>query len=154
LVRRIFLCLRYPALVPHTRAVLTLENGELARLTPLGVEGIIPGDFKKTPALSWNPILVEKQGFRHFMVKEIYEQPGVVRTCLEAYLNPNWSAVEAQGALPINLGLRSELYTNLEQIQIVACGTSWHAGLVGKYLLEQVAEFPQVQYARISLYRP
>jgi len=44
------------------------------------------------------------------MVKEIYEQPGVVRTCLEAYLNPNWSAVEAQGdALPINLGLRSEL---------------------------------------------
>jgi len=52
------------------------------------------------------------------------------------------SAVEAQGdALPINR-LRSELYTNLEQIQIVACGTSWHAGLVGKYLLEQVAEFP------------
>jgi len=76
------------------------------------------------------------------MVK-VYEQPGVVRTCLEAYLNPNWSAVEAQGdALPINLGLRSELYTNLEQIQIVACGTSWHAGLVGKYLLEQVAGIP------------
>ena len=148
-----------PALVPHTRAVLTLENGELARLTPLGVEVYnSAGDrLKKNPrTLSWNPILVEKQGFRHFMVKEIYEQPGVVRTCLEAYLNPNWSPVEAQGdALPVNLGLRSELYTNLEQIQIVACGTSWHAGLVGKYLLEQVAGIPtQVQYSSEFRYAP
>jgi glucosamine--fructose-6-phosphate aminotransferase (isomerizing) len=148
-----------PALVPHTRAVLTLENGELARLTPLGVEVYnSAGDrLKKTPrTLSWNPILVEKQGFRHFMVKEIYEQPGVVRACLEAYLNPNWSPVEAQGdTLPINLGLRSELYANLEQIQIVACGTSWHAGLVGKYLLEQLAGIPTlVQYASEFRYAP
>ena len=71
-----------PALVPYTRAVLTLENGELARLTPLGVEVYnFAGDrLKKHPrTLNWNPIMVEKQGFRHFMLKEIYEQPGVVR---------------------------------------------------------------------------
>ena len=145
-----------PALVAHTRAVLSLENGELARLTPLGVEVYnFAGDrLKKTPrTLTWNPIMVEKQGFRHFMVKEIYEQPGVVRTCLEAYLNPDWSPL--QGDVPINLGLSEELYANLEQIQIVACGTSWHAGLVGKYLLEQVAGIPTlVQYSSEFRYAP
>lgn len=145
-----------PALVAHTRAVLSLENGELARLTPLGVEVYnFAGDrLKKTPrTLSWNPIMVEKQGFRHFMVKEIYEQPGVVRATLEAYLNLDWSPL--QGDVPINLGLSEELYANLEQIQIVACGTSWHAALVGKYLLEQVAGIPtMVQYSSEFRYSP
>ncbi len=146
-----------PALVPHTRAVLTLENGELARLTPLGVEVYsFAGDrLKKYPrTLNWNPVLVEKQGFRHFMLKEIYEQPGVVRTCLEAYLESNWNSADASQS-PINLGLPPELYSDLEQIQILACGTSWHAGLVGKYLLEQLAGVPtMVQYASEFRYAP
>lgn len=145
-----------PALVPHTRAVLTLENGELARLTPLGVEVYnFKGDrLKKFPrTLSWNPVQVEKQGFRHFMLKEIYEQPGVVRTCLETYLNNNWNSTDALS--PINLGLPSELFADLEQIQILACGTSWHASLVGKYLLEQLAGIPTiVQYASEFRYAP
>jgi glucosamine--fructose-6-phosphate aminotransferase (isomerizing) len=129
-----------PALVPHTSAVLPLENEEMARLTPLGVEVYnFAGDrLKKSPrTLSWNPIQVEKQGFRHFMVKEIYEQPAVVRNCLEAYINTDWHPDSPLP--PINLGLPEELYADLEQIQIIACGTSWHAGLVGKYLLEQLA---------------
>ncbi|HEY9697867.1 MAG TPA: glutamine--fructose-6-phosphate transaminase (isomerizing) [Trichocoleus sp.] len=145
-----------PALVTHTRAVLTLENGELARLTPLGVEVY---DFsghrlKKTPRiLDMNPIQVEKQGFRHFMVKEIYEQPGVVRACLEAYVDSSWTANSTTA--PIDLGLPEAFYADLEQIQIVACGTSWHAGLVGKHLLEQLAEIPtQVQYASEFRYAP
>jgi glucosamine--fructose-6-phosphate aminotransferase (isomerizing) len=146
-----------PALVPHTRAVLTLENGELARLTPLGVEvyNFAGERLKKYPrTLNWNPVLVEKQGFRHFMLKEIYEQPGVVRTCLEAYLNDEWSAADNSQS-PINLGLSPQLYTDLEQIQILACGTSWHAGLVGKYLLEQLAGIPtMVQYASEFRYAP
>lgn len=146
-----------PALVPHTRAVLTLENGEMARLTPLGVEVYnFAGDrLKKYPrTLNWNPVLVEKQGFRHFMLKEIYEQPGVVRNCLEAYLEDNWSS-DNTAQSPINLSLSSELYTDLEQIQILACGTSWHAGLVGKYLLEQLAGIPtMVQYASEFRYAP
>jgi len=146
-----------PALVPHTKAVLTLENGELARLTPLGVEVYnFAGDrLKKHPrTLSWNPVLVEKQGFRHFMLKEIYEQPGVVRTCLETYLNDTWNPADASQS-PINLGLPPELYADLEQIQILACGTSWHAGLVGKYLLEQIAGIPTiVQYASEFRYAP
>jgi len=146
-----------PALVPHTSAVLTLENGELARLTPLGVEVYnFAGDrLKKHPrTLSWNPVLVEKQGFRHFMLKEIYEQPGVVRTCLETYLNDSWNPSDITQS-PINLGLTPELYADLEQIQILACGTSWHASLVGKYLLEQLAGIPtMVQYASEFRYAP
>lgn len=158
-----------PALVPHTRAVLTMENGELAKLTPLGVEVYnFAGDrLKKYPrTLNWNPVLVEKQGFKHFMLKEIYEQPGVVRACLEAYLNPNWHPtvegitewpLEASttSQSPINLGLPASMYENLEHVQILACGTSWHAGLVGKYLLEQVAGIPtMVQYASEFRYAP
>lgn len=145
-----------PAIVPHTRAVLSLENGELARLTPLGVEVYnFAGDrLKKTPrTLNWNPILVEKQGFRHFMLKEIYEQPGVVRTCLEAYLDNDWTA--SSGKSPIKLNLPAELCADLEHIQILACGTSWHAGLVGKYLLEQLAGITTtVQYASEFRYAP
>lgn len=146
-----------PALVPHTNAVLTLENGELARLTPLGVEvyNFAGERLKKYPrTLNWNPVLVEKQGFRHFMLKEIYEQPGVVRNCLEAYLDDTWNPADVTQS-PINLGLSPELYADLEQIQILACGTSWHAGLVGKYLLEQLAGIPtMVQYASEFRYAP
>jgi len=146
-----------PALVPHTRAVLTLENGELARMTPLGVEVYnFAGDrLKKQPrTLSWNPIMVEKQGFRHFMLKEIYEQPGVVRTFLEAYLENDWHPGEKSQS-PIKLNLPEQVYTDLAQIQIVACGSSWHAGLVGKYLLEQLAGIStMVQYSSEFRYAP
>ncbi|MBC6472560.1 MAG: glutamine--fructose-6-phosphate transaminase (isomerizing) [Hormoscilla sp. GM102CHS1] len=150
-----------PALVPHTRAVLPLENGEMARLTPLGVEVYnFAGDrLKKYPfTLSWNPVQVEKQGFKHFMLKEIHEQPGVVRTCLEAYLQTEkHSQAKDNSSIgnPVNLGLPEELFQDLEMIQILACGTSWHAGLVGKYLLEQLAGIPtQVQYASEFRYAP
>jgi glucosamine--fructose-6-phosphate aminotransferase (isomerizing) len=145
-----------PALVTHTRAVLTLENEELARLTPLGVEVYnFGGDrLRKQPrTLNWNPIQVEKQGFRHFMAKEIYEQPGVVRKGLETYIDGTWTAQSTTA--PIHLGLPDSFYDDLEQVQIIACGTSWHAGLVGKYLLEQLAGLPtQVYYASEFRYTP
>ncbi|GCL43527.1 glutamine--fructose-6-phosphate transaminase (isomerizing) [Dolichospermum planctonicum] len=145
-----------PAIVPYTRAVLTLENGEIARLTPLGVEvyNFAGHRLKKHPrTLNWNPIMIEKQGFKHFMLKEIYEQPGVVRDCLEAYFSTEESVNSDQS--PVNFGLGSEFYADIEQIQIVACGTSWHAALVGKYLLEQLAGIPtQVQYASEFRYAP
>ena len=146
------------ALVSHTHTVLTLENGELARLTPLGVEIYnFTGDrLKKAPrTLDWSPVTVEKQGFRHFMLKEIHEQPGVVRTCLEAYVRNDWQGKENSDSSPINLGLSAKLSENLEQIQILACGTSWHASLVGKYLLEQLAGIPTiVEYASEFRYAP
>ncbi|WP_414578403.1 glutamine--fructose-6-phosphate transaminase (isomerizing) [Anabaena sp. CCY 9402-a] len=137
-----------PAIVAYTRAVLPLENGEIARLTPLGVEIYnFAGDrLKKQPRmLNLNPTMVEKQGFKHFMLKEIYEQPGVVRASLEAYFDHD----------KVNLGLPEDFYADLEQIHIVACGTSWHAALVGKYLLEQLAGIStQVHYASEYRYAP
>ncbi|MEA5504014.1 glutamine--fructose-6-phosphate transaminase (isomerizing) [Halotia wernerae UHCC 0503] len=143
-----------PAIVAYTRAVLPLENGEIARLTPLGVEIYnFAGDrLKKQPRmLNLSPTMVEKQGFKHFMLKEIYEQPGVVRTSLEAYFTNTKEPSES----PINLGLPGEFYADLEQINIVACGTSWHAALVGKYLLEQLAGIStQVHYASEYRYAP
>lgn len=149
-----------PAIVPYTRAVLPLENGELARLTPLGAEvyNFEGHRLRKAPrTLNWNPVMVEKQGFKHFMLKEIYEQPGVVRACLEAYLQDGEMGRRGDGASdsPVRLNLPTELYADLQQIQIVACGTSWHAGLVGKYLLEQLTGVPtQVQYASEFRYAP
>jgi glucosamine--fructose-6-phosphate aminotransferase (isomerizing) len=138
-----------PALVPYTTSILTLDNSEMARMTPTGIElyNFDGHRVRKSPqTLNWNPVMVEKQGFRHFMLKEIYEQPGVVRSCLEAYLTPDWSA--SSGVSPIQLGIPADFYSTVSQINIVACGTSWHAGLVGKYLLEQLAGIPTtVQYA-------
>jgi glucosamine--fructose-6-phosphate aminotransferase (isomerizing) len=97
--------------------------------------------------------MVEKQGFKHFMLKEIYEQPGVVRTCLETYLDSTWTA--GSGTAPVQLGLPESLLADLEQVQIVACGTSWHASLVGKYLIEQLAEIPSlVQFSSVFCYSP
>jgi glutamine---fructose-6-phosphate transaminase (isomerizing) len=145
-----------PALIAYTQIILPLDNGEIARLTCAGVEVYnFNGDRlrKKPRTLSWNPVMVEKQGFKHFMLKEIYEQPGVVRTCLETYLEDGWQPGQAQS--PIRLGLPKNLYADLEHIHILACGTSWHASLVGKYLLEQVAGIPtEVHYASEFRYAP
>jgi glutamine---fructose-6-phosphate transaminase (isomerizing) len=146
-----------PAIVSYTRAVLPLDNGEIARLTPLGVEiyNFAGERLKKQPRLlNLNPTMVEKQGFKHFMLKEIYEQPGVVRASLEAYFSNNANSCQPNNS-PINLGLTPEFYADIEQIQIVACGTSWHAALVGKYLIEQLAGIStQVHYASEYRYAP
>ncbi|NJL86387.1 MAG: glutamine--fructose-6-phosphate transaminase (isomerizing), partial [Leptolyngbyaceae cyanobacterium SM1_1_3] len=86
--------------------------------------------------------------------KMIYEQPGVVRTSIETYLDPAWS-LDHNGLSPVRLSLEPELLQGLEHIQIVACGTSWHAALIGKYLIEQLANLPtRVQYASEFRYSP
>ncbi|MEO0852832.1 MAG: glutamine--fructose-6-phosphate transaminase (isomerizing), partial [Cyanobacteria bacterium J06648_11] len=133
-----------PALIDRTNRVLALDTGEMARLTPDGIEIMsLAGEVqKRSPeVLLWNPVMVEKQGYRHFMLKEIYEQPATVRACLEGRLTEHPEK-------PISLNLPSALSIATQQIDIVACGTSWHAALVGKYLLEQVAGVPTtVHYA-------
>ncbi|MEM9267270.1 MAG: glutamine--fructose-6-phosphate transaminase (isomerizing) [Cyanobacteria bacterium P01_F01_bin.13] len=145
-----------PAIVSHTRAVLPLDNGELAMLTPLGaaIYDFTGRRLKKHPiTLSISPTMVEKQGFKHFMLKEIHEQPGVVRNSLETYLVDDWTPESDKS--PINLGLNSSLLAGLDQVQIVACGTSWHASLVGKHLLEKLADMPTVvHYASEFRYAP
>jgi glutamine---fructose-6-phosphate transaminase (isomerizing) len=147
------------AIVAHTRAIVTLESGEMAVLTPTGIS---ISDFagrrlrKQPRMLSGVYSSAEKQGFKHFMLKEIHEQPTVVRACLDAYLNPSWTEAnpEPRGN-PIQLQLSDSLLDNLSHIQILACGTSWHAGLIGGYLLEQLAGIPTtVHYASEFRYAP
>lgn len=146
------------ALVPHTRAVLSLDNGEVARLTPLGVEiyTFAGKRVRKSPrVLDWSSTTVEKHGYRHFMLKEIHEQPGVVSACLESYLDFDWTAQHGENVNPIRLNLPESIYEDLEKVQILACGTSWHASLIGKYLIEQLAGIPtMVQYASEFRYAP
>ncbi|AFY71162.1 glutamine--fructose-6-phosphate transaminase [Thalassoporum mexicanum PCC 7367] len=138
-----------PALVAYTRKILALDNGEIARLTSSGVEIYnFEGDRqRRSPqTLNWNPVLVEKQGFRHYMLKEIHEQPGVVRAGLASFVNE---------ADRINLKLPDRILDQIQNVQILACGTSWHAALVGKYLLEQLVHIPtSVQYASEYRYAP
>ncbi len=136
-----------PALLSYTNQIIVLENGDIARLTRAGVEVYnFHGDRQRRPVqiLSWNPMMVEKQGFRHYMLKEIYEQPGVIRSGIAAFIDDN-----NQITLPL------PAVQSVHNIQIVACGTSWHASLVGKYLLEQLAGIPtQVHYASEYRYAP
>jgi glutamine---fructose-6-phosphate transaminase (isomerizing) len=157
-----------PAILPFTRAVVNLDNGELARLTPMGIE---IWDFegrriKKIPRLlSGSSLLAEKQGFKHFMLKEIYDQVGVVRTWLSRHLNDDWrprpqdepipGQIYPHQPTPIILNLPDGFLDNLQQIQVLACGTSRHAAMVGQYLLEQLAGIPtQVFYASEFRYAP
>ena len=86
----------------------------------------------------------DRQGFAHFMLKEIYEQPEVVRQCLAAYLKPDWDGDRdaALASSPFNLRLPEQLFATVSEIQIVACGTSRHASLVAQYWFEQLAGIP------------
>ena len=140
-----------PALIQYTNRVVVLDNAEIAKLTPNGVE-IFSFAGKPRPrqpqVLTWNPVMVEKQGFRHFMLKEIHEQPATIRSGLQNRLTD-------RPEKPVNLNLPSKLLSDTQRIEIVACGTSWHAALVGKYLLEQLAQIPtDVQYASEYRYSP
>ena len=140
-----------PALIQYTNRVVVLDNGEIAKLTPDGVE-IFSFSGEQRPhqpqVLAWNPVMVEKQGFRHFMLKEIHEQPATIRSGLQHRLTDHPEK-------PVSLNLPVKLLTETQRIEVVACGTSWHAALVGKYLLEQLAGIPtNVQYASEYRYSP
>ncbi|WP_017324868.1 glutamine--fructose-6-phosphate transaminase (isomerizing) [Synechococcus sp. PCC 7336] len=140
-----------PALIQYTNRAIALENGELAKLTPNGIEIYsFSGEARprKPQVLAWNPVMVEKQGFRHYMLKEIHEQPATLRAGLQDRLTEHPEQ-------PIDLNLPPSLFQDTQRVEIVACGTSWHAALVGKYLLEQLAGLPtNVQYASEYRYSP
>ena len=141
-----------PALLPFTRHMHVLEDGEIAWLTPQGVR-VMDSVGRDRPLrvhhIAWDPILAEKGGYRHFMLKEIHEQPRVVRDTVGAY------AGVASGEIAFEeCGLSARELEKLEDLVIVACGTSFHAGLVGKYLLEEAAGVRvEVEYASEFRYR-
>ncbi|HJL68800.1 MAG TPA: glutamine--fructose-6-phosphate transaminase (isomerizing), partial [Prochlorococcaceae cyanobacterium Gl_MAG_24] len=149
-----FLCASdTPALAGFTRTILPMEDGEVALLTPLGIElyDAQGEQQQRSPSLlSGGDQVADKRHFRHFMLKEIHEQPETAQLWVERHLPADLSA-EAPVALPFD----DSFYCDLERIQILACGTSRHAALVGAYLLEQFAGIPTtVFYASEFRYAP
>jgi glucosamine--fructose-6-phosphate aminotransferase (isomerizing) len=126
-----------PALLAHTRDVVILEDGDVAVVTRHGVEitDLAGAPVSRTPTrILWDPILAEKGGYRHFMLKEIYEQPRAAADTLRGRVSPEGGTV----VLP-DIGLDPEIVAGLQRVVLVACGTSYHAALVGRFLMERLA---------------
>jgi len=139
-----------PALLPHTRRVIVMEEGWLAVLTREGASISTVGGEPVEPRVTyvdWNPGQAERGGYAHFMLKEIHEQPRAIRDTLSGRLDPAGGRV----LLP-EVGLAPEEVAALRKVAIVACGTAANAGLVGKYLIERLAQIP-VEWDLASEYR-
>ncbi len=147
-----FMASDVPALLAHTREVLYLKNDELAVLTPQGVKitSRQGRSVSRSPEhITWDAIQAEKGGYKHFMLKEIYEQPQVIEDTLRGRVEGLGGEVQLEDA-----SLSTAFVKDLRRIFLVACGTSWHAGLVGKFLLESVAGIPtEVDFASEFRYR-
>jgi len=141
-----------PAILEHTRDVVFLDDREMAVVTRAGVtfSGFDGHKIEKTPRyVSWDPVMAEKAGYPHFMLKEIYEQPWAVRETVLGRL----SLEHAQVFLN-EMQLDDAALKRIERVVILACGTSWHAGLVGKFLIEELARVPtEVDYSSEFRYR-
>ncbi len=142
-----------PALAGFTRTVLPMEDGEVALLSPLGIElyNDVGERQQRTPSLlSGQEHVADKREFRHFMLKEIHEQPETARLWVERHL-----PLTLQASNPVALPFDDAFYADIERIQILACGTSRHAALVGAHLLEQFSGVPtSVHYASEFRYAP
>ncbi|GAB4482852.1 MAG: glutamine--fructose-6-phosphate transaminase (isomerizing) [Thermodesulfovibrionales bacterium] len=141
-----------PAFLSHSRDVMFLDDGEMAVITP---DGVVVTRLDGTPVakeittITWSPAMAEKGGYRHFMLKEIFEQPRAVSDTMRGRFNPETGDVNID-----EFGLSPEVLKGIRKIFIVACGTSWHAGLAGKYLIEDLARLPvEVDIASEFRYR-
>ncbi len=134
-----FIASDVPALLSRTRRIIFLDDGEIAVLTRDGVkvtrEGILVS--KAITDIQWDVMMTEKGGYKHFMLKEINEQPDVFRSAMSNRLFPGEGKVILE-----NLKLNEEEIRRLQRISIIACGTAYHAGLVGKYILEKLIRLP------------
>ncbi len=141
-----------PAILAHTRDMFILADGDIAVLTPQGVRVMdIEGNTidRAVQHISWDPIMAEKGGFKHFMQKEIFEQPRAVRDTLLASV-----AMDSAKVFLDKMDISEEEFRTFTNIKIVACGTSWHAGLAGKFMIEQLARIPvEVDYGSEFRYR-
>jgi len=141
-----------PALLAHTRKTKVLEDGEFASITPENVD-IFNSEGKllnrEIFEITWDIEAAEKGGYDHFMLKEIMEQPAAVKETMRQRINT------ASGKVDLSeLGLNGEELTRLEKIHIVACGTAYHAGLLGKAVIEELAGIPvEVDVASEFRYR-
>ena len=140
------------ALLHRTRRVIYLENGDIAEVQrdALRLLDASGAEIERAvDTLDWDAARVEKGGYRHFMLKEIFEQPDAIRNTVRAYLDQERRGVNLDG-----LGFSEEELARLRRVHLVACGTSWHACLVGKFVLEELTGLPtEVDYASEYRYR-
>ncbi len=141
-----------PAILSHTRDMYFLNDGDMAVLTSAGVKLM---DFhgkpveRKVTHITWDPIMAEKGGYKHFMLKEIYEQPRAVRDTLLGRVSQDTGKVFLE-----EMNITPQEFAAFESIKIVACGTSWHAALAGKFMIEKLARIPvEVDYGSEFRYR-
>jgi glucosamine--fructose-6-phosphate aminotransferase (isomerizing) len=147
-----FLASDVPGILHHTRNIHFLADGEVAILTP---QGVTLTDFSgkelplKIQRILWDPIMAEKAGYKHFMLKEINEQPRAIRDTTLGRVSLDTGQVFLQ-----EMQVTAEDFRHASQITIAACGTSWHAGLAGKFMIERLARLPvEVDYASEYRYR-
>jgi glutamine---fructose-6-phosphate transaminase (isomerizing) len=150
--KEFFVASDIPAILQHTRNVFFLGDGEVAVLT---AQGVSLYDFESKPIsrpvqhVSWDPIMAEKGGFKHFMQKEIFEQPRAVRDTLLGRISQETGKVFLD-----EMEVTPEEFRNFRDVKIVACGTSWHAALAGKFMIERLANIPvEVDYGSEFRYR-
>jgi len=141
-----------PPILQHTRDVFFLGDGEIAVLTK---DSVRVTDFEgsavepHTQRITWDPIMAEKGGFKHFMLKEIYEQPRAVRDTVQGRVSLDTGRVYMD-----EMNITPAEFKSFDRVLVAACGTSWHAGLAGKYMIESLARVPvEVDYASEFRYR-
>jgi glucosamine--fructose-6-phosphate aminotransferase (isomerizing) len=141
-----------PALLEHTRQIFFLADGDVAVLTLDGVHVTdLDGKPVQRPAhhVSWDPIMAEKGGYKHFMQKEIFEQPRAVRDTLLGRISQDSGKVFLD-----EMQISEQQFRSFQNVRIVACGTSWHAALTGKFMIERLARIPvEVDYGSEFRYR-
>jgi glucosamine--fructose-6-phosphate aminotransferase (isomerizing) len=141
-----------PAILSHTRDMFFLADGDMAVLTR---EGVILSDFDGRPVnrqithVLWDPIMAEKGGYKHFMLKEIYEQPRAVRDTTIGRVGQETGRIFLD-----EMDIAPADFARFNQVRIIACGTSWHAALAGKFMIEKLARIPvEVDYGSEFRYR-
>ncbi len=141
-----------PAILNHTRDVFFLADGDMAVLT---ADGVRLSDFDGRPVkrqvthIFWDPIMAEKGGYKHFMLKEIYEQPRAVRDTIVGRVEQETGRVYLD-----EMDIAPKEFGEFRELKLIACGTSWHAALAGKFMLEKLARVPvEVDYGSEFRYR-
>ena len=150
--REFFVASDTPAILSHTRDVVFLGDEEMAIIT---ASGVVFTDFfgrtvlKVTQRVLWDPIMAEKGGYKHFMLKEIFEQPTALRETILGRVSSDSGRVFLE-----EMKITEKQIAGVDRVTILACGTSWHAALVGKFLIEALARIPvEVDYGSEYRYR-
>jgi glucosamine--fructose-6-phosphate aminotransferase (isomerizing) len=141
-----------PAFLKYTRDVIIPEDGELAVISREGIKLLNANNRpvkKKVTKISWSPVMAEKGGYRHFMLKEIFEQPRAIADTIRGRFSLEKGTVDLA-----EFSLKEQRLKRLSKIFLVACGTSWHAALVGKFMIEGMSRVPcEVDIASEFRYR-